>query len=144
MKKLTEQLESSSAKPDITPLIDVIFMLLLFFIVTTTFAEDTFFPIELPKAQNADLAEVIGTADVAMIEISRDGEFAVNRKFTPSRDKLYQSLLKLQQQNQCRAVIIKAHAQSQASYLIQVLDIVRGLDINNFAVYTRKDLGSVE
>ena len=52
MKKLTEQLETADDRPEITPLIDVIFMLLLFFIVTTTFAEDTFFPIMLPTGEN--------------------------------------------------------------------------------------------
>ena len=58
MKKLSDAILAEEEKLDLTPLIDVIFMLLLFFVVTTTFAEDTFFPIELPGARNAEPAEV--------------------------------------------------------------------------------------
>jgi len=139
MKRLTEQLESGSVQPDITPLIDVIFMLLLFFIVTTTFAEDTFFPVRLPRVANADKAEIIGVSDVAMVEISRDGEFAVNRAFVPSFDKLYETLDALKKEGRCRAVIIKADEESGAGRLVELLDILRGLEINDFSVYTRED-----
>lgn len=139
MKRLTEQVESGSVQPDITPLIDVIFMLLLFFIVTTTFAEDTFFPVRLPRAAHAEKAEIIGVADVAMVEISRDGEFAVNREFVPSSDKLYETLDALKKQGNCRAVIIKADKDSGAGQLVELLDILRGLDINDFSVYTREN-----
>ena len=81
MKKLSDAILAEEEKLDLTPLIDVIFMLLLFFVVTTTFAEDTFFPIELPGARNAEPAEVLDLASTAIVEISREGELAMGREF---------------------------------------------------------------
>lgn len=58
-----------------TPLIDVVFLLLIFFMVTTTFSRETRLLVNLPEA-NAEAAE----SDPAQIEIlvARDGSFSIN------------------------------------------------------------------
>lgn len=60
---------------NITPLIDVVFLLLIFFMVTTTFNRETRLLVNLPEA-NAEVAE----ADPAQIEIivARDGSYSIN------------------------------------------------------------------
>ena len=58
-----------------TPLIDVVFLLLIFFMVTTTFSRETRLLVNLPEA-NAEAAE----SDPEQIEIlvARDGSFSIN------------------------------------------------------------------
>lgn len=58
-----------------TPLIDVVFLLLIFFMVTTTFSRETRLLVNLPEA-NAEAAE----SNPAQIEIlvARDGSFSIN------------------------------------------------------------------
>ena len=58
-----------------TPLIDVVFLLLIFFMVTTTFSRETRLLVNLPEA-NAEVAE----SDLGQIEIlvARDGSFSIN------------------------------------------------------------------
>ena len=60
---------------NITPLIDVVFLLLIFFMVTTTFSRETRLLVNLPEA-NAEIAE----AQPATVEIivARDGSYAIN------------------------------------------------------------------
>lgn len=60
---------------DMTPLIDVVFLLLIFFMVTTTFSRETRLLVNLPEA-NAEVAE----SDLGQIEIlvARDGSFSIN------------------------------------------------------------------
>ena len=60
---------------NITPLIDVVFLLLIFFMVTTTFSKETRLLVNLPEA-NAEAAE----AEVSQIEIvvSREGTYSIN------------------------------------------------------------------
>ena len=60
---------------NITPLIDVVFLLLIFFMVTTTFSRETRLLVNLPEA-NATLAEV----QEAQIEIivAREGSYLIN------------------------------------------------------------------
>ena len=136
MKKLTEQLELADDRPEITPLIDVIFMLLLFFIVTTTFAEDTFFPITLPTGHNTTVRT---PTDAVTVEISRDGELALERKFVPSERRLYERLQTLQQNKQFTSVIIKADEHADAKHIVTVLDILRGLEITEFAIVAESE-----
>ena len=60
---------------NMTPLIDVVFLLLIFFMVTTTFSRETRLLVNLPEA-NAEAAE----SDPGQIEIlvARDGSFSIN------------------------------------------------------------------
>jgi len=137
MKKLSDAIQAEEEKLDLTPLIDVIFMLLLFFVVTTTFAEDTFFPIELSGARNAESAEVLDLASTAIVEISREGELAMGREFVPSTLDLYQKLRDLSSAGVLEAVAIKADAESPSHYTVEVLDVLRELGIENFAITTQ-------
>ena len=60
---------------NMTPLIDVVFLLLIFFMVTTTFSRETRLLVNLPEA-NAEAAQ----SNPAQIEIlvARDGSFSIN------------------------------------------------------------------
>ena len=60
---------------NMTPLIDVVFLLLIFFMVTTTFSRETRLLLNLPEAE-AEVAE----SNPAQIEIlvARDGSFSIN------------------------------------------------------------------
>ncbi len=137
MKRLSEVMQSDEDRLDLTPLIDVIFMLLLFFVVTTTFAEDTFFPIELSGARNAEPIEVLDIGSTAIIEISREGELALSKEFVPSTTDLYEALRNLADSGTLKAVAIKADAESPSHYTVEVLDVLRELGIENFAISTR-------
>ncbi|WP_286789172.1 MULTISPECIES: biopolymer transporter ExbD [unclassified Pseudomonas] len=61
---------------NLTSLIDVVFVLLLFFVVTTTFNKPSQLKLELPEAQSAEPAEA--AAKDLEISISADGVFSLN------------------------------------------------------------------
>ena len=60
---------------NLTPLIDVVFLLLIFFMVSTTFIRDSHLSIDLPKA-SAEASKI--AADIIEITISKSGAYAVN------------------------------------------------------------------
>lgn len=60
---------------NITPLIDVVFLLLIFFMVTTTFSRETRLLVNLPEA-NAELSEVLPSQ--IEILVARDGSYLIN------------------------------------------------------------------
>lgn len=60
---------------NITPLIDVVFLLLIFFMVTTTFNRETRLLVNLPEA-NAELAE--NMPQQIEITVARDGSYSIN------------------------------------------------------------------
>lgn len=60
---------------NITPLIDVVFLLLIFFMVTTTFSRETRLLVNLPEA-NAEAAE--SSPEQIEILVGRDGSYSIN------------------------------------------------------------------
>lgn len=70
---------------NLVSLIDVVFVLLLFFVVTTTFTRETQLRVDLPEAVSGSPAEdqQIKPLDIA---ISADGVFSVNNQLLPKND----------------------------------------------------------
>ena len=66
--------EAGETEINLTPLIDVVFLLLIFFMVTTTFSRQAEIEIQLPEAGSAERRE---RPESLSIEIDADGEFAV-------------------------------------------------------------------
>ena len=60
---------------NITPLIDVVFLLLIFFMVSTTFQRETELSVQLPEAASDETAEV---QDVIEIVINPSGRYYLN------------------------------------------------------------------
>lgn len=61
---------------NLTPLIDVVFLLLIFFMVSTTFTKETRLTLELPEATGEPVTGNL--PDVIEITVSGEGDFAVN------------------------------------------------------------------
>ena len=61
---------------DLTPLIDVVFLLLIFFMVSTTFTRESHLQVELPEASG----EPVSPAEVQQIDvvINADGQYILN------------------------------------------------------------------
>ena len=63
---------------DLTPLIDVVFLILIFFMVTSTFIKRDIFRVELTKASAPEKQEVLHEA--ITITITKDGFYGVNKE----------------------------------------------------------------
>ena len=68
---------------NLTPLIDVVFLLLIFFMVTTTFTRETRMLISLPEAEAEAMATEQSTVELV---VSKDGSYAVNGQSLINRD----------------------------------------------------------
>ena len=69
---------------NLTPLIDIVFLLLIFFMVSTTFTRERELTVELPEAVGESSAE---TPQYIEIEVSQDGEYAVNQQRLVNRNR---------------------------------------------------------
>ena len=69
---------------NLAPLIDVVFILLLFFVVTTTFTRETQLKIDLPEAVSGSAPEVTKTPLEILVGV--DGSFALNGKSLSKND----------------------------------------------------------
>ena len=107
---------------NLTPLIDVVFLLLIFFMVSTTFTRERELTVELPEAVGDSVEE---SADYIEIEISADGEYAINGKRLVNRDTktLTKALKELANGNMDIPLIITADANTAHQAVMTAMDV---------------------
>ncbi len=122
-----------TALMDMTPLIDMIFILLIFFIVTTSFVKESGVEIERPHAESSEKKEqvnlIIGVDAENLIWI--EGK-SVDIRHLP--DFLENFKAKTVNPN----IIIAADKNAKSGTLVQVLDLCTLADLENISVSTRK------
>ncbi len=120
----------------LTPLIDVVFLLLIFFMVSTTFQRDSALTIELPEASSEASTE----AD-SPVEISVDvqGRYYVNgvQLVNTQIDTLKQALRNAAADNEDARLVISADGKTPHQAVITVMDAARQLGILNLTFATR-------
>jgi len=108
--------EGSDVGVDMSPLMDCVFILLIFFIVTTTFVEQT--GIEVDKPQAASSVQLEKTS--ILLALTEKGEVVYGgREIGVSG---VQTLVKRMLQKEDVPVIIQADAAAQSGLLVRVID----------------------
>ena len=116
---------------NLTPLIDVVFLLLIFFMVSTTFDKDARIKVELPEAMTQD--EVIQDQKVLDITIDAEGLYYVNQKqvITSNIDILKHAIDKAADGREDLPVIITADANTTHQSVLRVMDAASQLGFVN-------------
>lgn len=115
-RKIREELSVN-----ITPLIDVVFLLLIFFMVTTTFTRESRLIVTLPEA---DTPLVDSQTDVIEIIVSKDGSYAINgRALVNSRIETLMRGLELESGgDRSLAVLLIADAEATHQSVVTAMD----------------------
>lgn len=109
------------ANLELTSLIDVVFLLLIFFMISTTFAKIvTKLDIQLPKAR----AVVPQDKEDTVIEIAADERLALNGKIV-TIDELDEKLSEIGRKNPDQIVVIKADNMVNYGRVIRVMGICK-------------------
>jgi biopolymer transport protein ExbD len=122
-------------QPDInlTPLIDVVFLLLIFFMVSTTFKDDARLRLQLPQANGEPVAAE--EQDQLQIVIDAGGHFYIGeRQLVDSRiDTLRAALRAAAGARQDLPVLIKADAKTPHQAVMTALDAAAQLGLTHIA-----------
>lgn len=127
---------------NLTPLIDVVFLLLIFFMVTTTFIKESSLNIDLPRSTSAETSQIDSEI---IITIDKSGHYYIAKKRLQSRGVLaLQLAIKrsyadvLNKADGHRFVTINADTRSPFQSVITALDAVRNLGLTEVSLGTLK------
>ncbi|MNH95881.1 biopolymer transporter ExbD [Pseudomonas sp. MAG733B] len=121
---------------NLASLIDVVFILLLFFVVTTTFTRETQLRVELPEAvSGASADDQTRQLDIA---ISADGVFSVNNHVLPKSDlaTLIEALQKESNGDTSLPLSISADGKTQHQSVITAMDAAGKLGFSQLRMTT--------
>ena len=114
---------------DLTPLIDCVFMLLIFFMVTTAFITAKGLNVDMPRASSADSQP---GKDINVI-VEADGRIEVNGESVEIA-LLPERLEQLRQELQTENMILQAHPNTHHGLIVEIVDMARSRGIAGVAL----------
>ena len=121
---------------NLTPLIDVVFLLLIFFMVSTTFTKETQLLIELPESS---IEETSLEEQVVDISISKRGSIAVNHRlvFDADLDSLVAAITEVSGTKNTVPIVISADAETPHQSVVMVMDAAGRLGFTKIKISTK-------
>lgn len=128
--------QSEEIAINLTPLIDVVFLLLIFFMVSTTFTKETQLKVDLPQATTDQVAQI----EMLEIIIKADGSFAINDKTLVNAQPktLRAALLKESDGELATPLKISADASTPHQAVITAMDVAANLGFSQLSLTTRE------
>ena len=120
---------------NLTPLIDVVFLLLIFFMVSTTFTKETHLSIDLPEASSQSTR----SADLQIeISITKDGSYAINgvALLNGEKETLKAGIEKVSQGDNAIPMIITADSATPHQSVVTALDVAGQLGFTQLSITT--------
>lgn len=120
---------------NLTALIDVIFMLLVFFVLTTSFMDENYLGIVLPESESEQRREDVGLEVI----IDLDGNYIVNnKKLTNNRRETLHTVLQRESQGKdYKELRITADERVPHGKVVVLMDIAGRLGFDNIRISTR-------
>lgn len=128
-------------EPDVnlTPMIDVVFLLLLFFMVSTSFIRESSLKVDLPEASGQTSEKREDSIDII---INAEGQFTINETVIPATDKeaLKAALKTAAGENKDPHIIISADAEADYQSVVTAMDIAQQLNYIRLTLATREKM----
>ncbi len=116
---------------NMTPLIDCVFLLLIFFMVTTVFKQPYSLQVVLPEAQQAQLVE----EKKLVATITQDGRMEINRHLV-TLDNLEQVLLREKEGTRSLTLVVRTDRETPHKYLLDLFEVAKRVGIEKIPLAT--------
>ncbi len=120
---------------DLTPLIDMVFQLLIFFLITTTFAinvKEGGLEVDLPRAKSTEIPSM---AKHLVLAILKDGRIVVGGEAV-SDDELGKKLSEVAKNEPNTMVIVQADRSVEHGRVVKAMDLAATLGLKRLAIAT--------
>lgn len=132
MKRLQKSSESE-LEVDMTPMLDIVFIMLIFFIVTAVFVKETGVDIVKPEAETGRDVKRVST----LIGIGNDNKIWINKREIVLED-VREIVSKLKLENPKGKTVIKADTASNAGLVIQIVELLNQIGVAGVSIATEK------
>lgn len=132
MRRIRKEIEEQQV--DLTPMLDVVFIMLIFFIVTTSFVNETGIDINRPSAATAKKK----SKGNILLAVNPNGEIWLEKRRIDIR-AVRANIQRLKAKFPQSAVIIQSDTESKTGTLVRVMDQIRLAGIKNISIAASVD-----
>ena len=119
---------------DLTPMLDIVFIMLIFFIVTTSFIKESGIEVNRPTAETAERDQ----KGNILVAISENNEIFIDRRKVDLR-AIRPNIIRLKAENPEGSVIIQADKASQTGLLVEAMDQIRLAGVQEISIAAEND-----
>lgn len=135
MKKISGKQKVDDAKIDLTPMLDVVFILLIFFVVTATFLSETAVNASSSDNNNNDAPPEDNDKKNILFEIGANNEIILNGSPRPIlATQIRSNIDQLKAENPAASVIIQPNDDSDVATLVLIMDAARQAGMANISI----------
>ncbi|MEX0950864.1 MAG: biopolymer transporter ExbD [Gammaproteobacteria bacterium] len=134
MRPSHSQKDTADVGVNLTPLIDMVFILLIFFLVTASFTKEAGIDVDRPSAQTAERQE----RGNLIIAVTQAGEIWIDNQQVDIR-AVRAHVERLHAQNPEGTVIVMADKNSRSGMMVDVMDQVRLAGVENIAIAANRN-----
>ena len=127
MRRPTQQEEEKVA--DLTPMLDVVFIMLIFFIVTATFIKETGIEVNRPDTKTAQFKKTVSL----LVAVSPDSAIWIDKKKVDVRN-VRPLMERLHAENPKGGLVIQADMDSKVEKVLAIMDAARTIGIAQVAI----------
>jgi biopolymer transport protein ExbD len=127
--------ENIVAEVNLTPLIDIMLVLLIIFMVTSTAALESGLDIELPKTQITNEKK---QDEILIITLDKSGKVALQGKYVEDAElsaKMVEKLAELKTES----VILEGDTQAALGKAVEIMDMAKSAGAKNFSIAAEED-----
>ena len=129
MKRKKHTSGDDEAQVDMTPMLDIVFIMLIFFIVTTSFVKESGVTVNTPQAATASKQEKVNI----FIALTASGEVWIDRRPVDPRS-VRAIVARLHADNPEGSVIIQSDVDAPTGKLVEIMDQVRLAGVEGIAI----------
>lgn len=118
---------------DMTPMLDIVFIMLIFFIVTSSFVREAGVEVNKPQARSS----IEQGTQAIMVAITAQNQVWINQRQVDPR-AVRRNVERLRFESPDSAVVIQADEHSQTGLLVKVMDQVKLAGVDNIAIAAAK------
>ena len=134
MKRFTHNKTKEETEINLTPMLDVVFIMLIFFIVTTSFVKEAGIQVNRPSAATS---EQKAAANI-IVAIRKNNEIWIDKRMVDIR-AVRANIEKLKSINSKNSIVIQSDKESKTDILIKVMDQIRLAGINEISISALKN-----
>ena len=127
MRRPTQQEEEKVA--DLTPMLDVVFIMLIFFIVTATFIKESGIEVNRPDTKTAQFKKTVSL----LVAVSPDSAIWIDKKKVDVRN-VRPLMERLHAENPKGGLVIQADMESKVEKVLAIMDAARTIGISQVAI----------
>ena len=134
-RRRLQDVNDDAQEINLTPMLDVVFIMLIFFIVTTSFVREK--GLDISRPQKSDQQQVEEDVGQILVEIDSLSQITVNKREV-SNNAVRANLERERAQQPKAPLIIASHPDADTNSLVTVLDAANIIGIDNISVATTR------